>query len=395
MRLTGAEGSLVRELDDRDGLLHVRTGRGIRAGRPEFPLRLGQGAQGAAALRREPVWNTDVLAQELPGYGEEMPGSGRLMREVIRERGYRAVLALPMVSRDTLFGSLAVYWAEPHAPTGREIRLLEAFAQQAAVAVEHARLYAAARARVEHLETLARLNRLISSSLARDRVLAEICRSAAQLMQVPNVLFWVADEETRILTPVGFSDPAVAERFPVTTLGFGEGLVGWVAAHRQPLNLRDVFADRRLERPDIWRAEGMRAFHGIPVVFEGALLGVLALVGREPIGLATPVQALLEGLVAQAAVAIRNASLYEAEGRARREAELALAQVKQLQGMLPICAYCKKVRNDRNYWEQIETYIGERSQATFSHGICPDCRESIVKPQLEQWKAEQRQQRGG
>ena len=67
----------------------------------------------------------------------------------------------------------------------------------------------------------------------------------------------------------------------------------------------------------------------------------------------------------------------------------ALAQVKQLHGMLPICAYCKKVRNDRNYWETIESYIGERSAATFSHGICPECRDKVVGPELERWKRSQ------
>jgi CheY-like chemotaxis protein len=55
------------------------------------------------------------------------------------------------------------------------------------------------------------------------------------------------------------------------------------------------------------------------------------------------------------------------------ELEDALAQVKQLQGLLPICSYCKKVRDDKNYWQQVEAYIGERAGVQFSHGICPDC----------------------
>lgn len=62
--------------------------------------------------------------------------------------------------------------------------------------------------------------------------------------------------------------------------------------------------------------------------------------------------------------------------------EAALQQVKQLQGLLPICAYCKRVRNDQCYWQQIESYVAERSQATFSHGICPQCKEQIVDPEL-------------
>ncbi len=51
----------------------------------------------------------------------------------------------------------------------------------------------------------------------------------------------------------------------------------------------------------------------------------------------------------------------------------ALARIKTLSGMLPICASCKKIRNDDGYWEQIEVYIKERSEAEFSHGICPEC----------------------
>ena len=54
--------------------------------------------------------------------------------------------------------------------------------------------------------------------------------------------------------------------------------------------------------------------------------------------------------------------------RKAREAEL-----QQLRGMLPICASCKSIRNDEGYWEQIETYIAEHSQAVFTHGLCPEC----------------------
>jgi sigma-B regulation protein RsbU (phosphoserine phosphatase) len=52
-----------------------------------------------------------------------------------------------------------------------------------------------------------------------------------------------------------------------------------------------------------------------------------------------------------------------------------LAQVKQLKGLLPICMYCKKIRKDENYWQQIEQYLVENSEADFSHSICPECME--------------------
>jgi PAS domain S-box-containing protein len=56
-----------------------------------------------------------------------------------------------------------------------------------------------------------------------------------------------------------------------------------------------------------------------------------------------------------------------------RELKKALSEIKTLSGLLPICAYCKKIRNDEGYWEQIESYIKERSSVDFSHGICPKC----------------------
>ncbi len=59
----------------------------------------------------------------------------------------------------------------------------------------------------------------------------------------------------------------------------------------------------------------------------------------------------------------------------KRELELeqALAEIKTLTGILPICSYCKKIRSDEGYWQQVEEYIGQHSKALFSHGLCPDC----------------------
>jgi len=65
------------------------------------------------------------------------------------------------------------------------------------------------------------------------------------------------------------------------------------------------------------------------------------------------------------------------------ELQQALASVRLLQGLLPICSYCKRIRNDQNYWEQLETYLSEHSEANFSHGICPSCYRTIMQPQLD------------
>jgi phosphoserine phosphatase RsbU/P len=64
-------------------------------------------------------------------------------------------------------------------------------------------------------------------------------------------------------------------------------------------------------------------------------------------------------------------------------------QVRKLEQFLPICTYCKRVRDDSNYWQQIETYINERTGTDFSHSICPDCYTKNVIPQLDELAREQ------
>lgn len=59
------------------------------------------------------------------------------------------------------------------------------------------------------------------------------------------------------------------------------------------------------------------------------------------------------------------------------------SQVQQLESFLPICAHCKKIRDDKNYWQQIESYLNDRHGTRFSHGICPTCYDTVMRPQLE------------
>lgn len=93
-------------------------------------------------------------------------------------------------------------------------------------------------------------------------------------------------------------------------------------------------------------------------------------------------------LRARVQVGVRVIELQQALAERVRQLEEALACVKQLQGLLPICSYCKKIRNDRNYWQQVESYLSEHSDVQFSHGICPGCYETFVKPELEKWQQE-------
>lgn len=74
---------------------------------------------------------------------------------------------------------------------------------------------------------------------------------------------------------------------------------------------------------------------------------------------------------------LRLKFLIEQQKKLISELQDALTKVKQLSGLLPICASCKKIRNDKGYWEQIEKYLRKHSEAEFSHGICPACAKQL------------------
>jgi len=83
-------------------------------------------------------------------------------------------------------------------------------------------------------------------------------------------------------------------------------------------------------------------------------------------------------LKARAQVGMRMVALQESMARRLAELEQALANVKALRGLLPMCSYCKKIRVDDKYWQQLEGYLSDHSEAEFSHGICPECFPSVM-----------------
>jgi len=94
-------------------------------------------------------------------------------------------------------------------------------------------------------------------------------------------------------------------------------------------------------------------------------------------------------LRARVNVGVRIVELQQNLSEHVKELVDALSQVKQLQGILPICSHCKKVRNDQDYWQQVEGYISAHTEVQFSHSICPQCYETIVMPELERLSSQE------
>jgi two-component system, sensor histidine kinase and response regulator len=278
----------------------------------EVPL--GGGLSGIVAKTGKPLFVADIQSHP------QNP-----LVEHHREHGIRTFLGLPIAVRDEVLGVLIFHTTCPYEYSPDELAYLMSFADQAAIAIQHAQLYEALEARARRLDTMTRLNQLISASLDMDDVLREITRAAATLMDVPRVRIWIADEASQTLELRAASDDWLSATHALTQMRFGENSAGWVARHRQPLNIPDVFADPRVGTGirEWYQAHGLRSLLGMPIFHRDALLGVLILSGRQPLQFGPDDHALLDSLVAQAAVAIHNAALYTTEAAARHAAELA------------------------------------------------------------------------
>jgi GAF domain-containing protein len=286
------------------------------------PLHWRDGTTARAILERRAVWSRDLLND--PTVQLTPPTRAAVVAE-----GYRAALSVPLLVGSRVLGALVVYRDEPGPFSDAEVEVLEVLAAQAAVALENARLYREQEARAARLRALAALNHIVSSSLDTDRVLERIAEAAADLLGAPFVAMWTADEAAGVLERRVLASSTAQVSHPLTTLAFGEGIVGAVAATRETINVADIFTDGRGVAVEWFTAHGLRSCLGLPIMFQGALQGVIALFGRTPFDLTQDDRDLLASFVGHAGVAIHNARVYQ-RADARAENLRALSTLTRL-----------------------------------------------------------------
>jgi two-component system, cell cycle sensor histidine kinase and response regulator CckA len=201
--------------------------------------------------------------------------------------------------------------------------------------------------------------RFMPPSLDLSDVLMAVVRSAAEITGAAVVTAWTSNEETRTLHRQAVSDEEFAAGFPVASQPYTSGGAGWVATHRRALNIRSVADDDRLIAKQWMRDHGLTSFLGLPIAFEGSLLGVLALLGRTPFKLGPGERRRLEAFIVQAAAAIRNARHFAASEARRRSAE-ALADVARVitQGLDPDLVAARIA-------ESVQTLVNARTAAVY------------------------------
>jgi signal transduction histidine kinase len=171
------------------------------------------------------------------------------------------------------------------------------------------------------VQTLARLNLVIASSLDVDTILAEILRSAVQLMEASLAAFFVANERRRTLELRAVSDEGMRAD-PPRNLAYGEGAVGAAAVSRQRIVVDDVGRDDRVAQREWLLARGVHSGLCVPVTIGETLVAVLAIGRPHPFVMNPVTEELLDLFAAQAAIAFQHARLYEEGDRRRRDAEV-------------------------------------------------------------------------
>jgi GAF domain-containing protein len=148
----------------------------------------------------------------------------------------------------------------------------------------------------------------------------------------------------------------------------------------EPMIVRDALKDARFaDSALVTRSPHIRFYAGFPLSSpEGFALGMLCAIDRKPRQLSA------EQMKAMQALSRQVMALLELRRVSARMAET-LENVKTLHELLPICAWCKRIRDDHGYWKQVEAYIHEHTGADFTHGICPEC---LEKQRLKKKPAE-------
>jgi GAF domain-containing protein len=155
-----------------------------------------------------------------------------------------------------------------------------------------------------------------------------------------------------------------------------------------------VAPDLEAAAPTPLREHLLRAGHRscvtVPLDSEGRRFGVLVLADPRKAAFTEEHRQVALEIARQLAIAFRQSAMREQVRRhaadlerrveeRTRELQDSLARVKQLQGLLPICAWCKRVRDGKDYWHQVEHYVAAHTGAQFSHGICPECRAAMER----------------
>lgn len=254
-----------------------------------------EGTEMLAALGPEPRFYPSVLDTGLAA-----------VQSLLIQAGLRGLLAMPLIARSELHGVLVAYFAEPEAVKPAEVAFLTAIGDEAAAAVHNARLYAQSRREVRRREALRSVVESISSELELNSLLDQVVRSAVDLLDASGGSITLMEEDGSVARMRAVHN--LPEALVGQVLEPGQGITGVVLETRQPVVVADYAHD--LPTP-LKNVVGMRASLGVPILWQGRLVGGFAVFDSQPSRLFDDHdREMMELLANHVAIALENARLY-------------------------------------------------------------------------------------
>ncbi|MBC7093945.1 GAF domain-containing protein [Candidatus Bipolaricaulota bacterium] len=259
----------------------------------------GQGPTGRAIRSGVPEVTAEITTD---------PGFVR-WREVALTHGFRCSAAFPLISRGHTFGALNLYSDIPDFFAPERLDMFQAFANQAAAALENVRLFAETQRRLKQVQALRNIDMAITASLDPRLTLRVLLEEVTTQLAVDAADVLLLNPHVQVLEYAagrGFRTKLI-ER---TRLRLGEGHAGRAALERRVLSVSDLAQADDFLRRQLTQEEGFVAYYAAPMIAKGRVLGVLETFHRTPLGTNAEWLELLEALAAQAAIAIENAQLF-------------------------------------------------------------------------------------
>ncbi len=264
------------------------------------------------------------------------------------EAGFKAAICLPLLGKERPIGVMWVNYVELHPFPSKEVRLLQTFANQAAIAIEKARLHRETHRRAEELAFLNRVGRALASSLELEQVLKTVMREVADVLRVEAGSVQLLDDRDKKLV-IEAAVGAWAEKTQGLRFLLGQGIAGWVAREGQPLLVLDAREEPRFY-PGIDEATGLvtRSLLAVPLQAKGKVIGVIEAVNKIEGDFSQADLELLSSMALAAGIAIENARLYEAEHQ----------RAQELAGLHQISQAMSALANLRQVYSQLTERIG-------------------------------------
>jgi signal transduction histidine kinase/CheY-like chemotaxis protein len=315
---------------DGDDLVLMGVWGDARTAMPTPRIKIGESLTGIVAATGKPLLVSD------PANDSRLT---QAHREAYQRGGYRAFLGVPLKLGEHVLGALSIRTRREQGFSADDVPIATAFAAQAAIALENARLYRQTEARAEKLKTLSALTRLMTSAEGSPQVCQAVARAATTLLGAATTRVSVADPVARVLrTEGGFSlDPQVEEIVTeALVIPYGQGLTGRIVESRTPEYILDIGSDPQLHNRRLSTVAGLRGFAGLPLIADDQIVGVLAIFFHERRCFTSEDRELMALLADQAAIAIRNAQILQAFTTRQTHLETLLDVSRQLSRIQPV-----------------------------------------------------------